>query len=458
VKPLVLVTGASGYIAMSVIRRLVDRNYKVRGTVRNLADEEKVGPLKRMFPKVELFEADLLGGPEAFEKAMEGCKYVMHTASPFRMNIEDVEKDLLEPAIKGTENVIRAAGKAGVSRVVLTSSVAAVGPPASWFQDASVADKEKIFTEEDWTSDEPDNNKDAMKGYRKSKVMAEKRAWELVKEFEGLSLVTILPSFVLGPMLSSRSDGESISFIRSVLDGSLKENGCKGNSLGVVDVRDVSLAHVAALETDDAAGKRFLITSERGYSRIEMCNLIRDQFKAYPIPTEGTEPPYQPKFDTSRAKEILKFSPKPVQVSLSDMANAALRLGLVAKKTFLKPVKFKTIADVLPDSKGIDLLVKVVSMGKTEEVKSAAGTQIAKEVVVGDDTGIVTLRLLGDEAAAISDDAIVEVRNASVKMFGGYIRLIVTKWGKVSKHEGDVTITPKMDKDISAVEYELVPV
>ncbi|CAE8626758.1 unnamed protein product, partial [Polarella glacialis] len=132
VKPTVLVTGASGFVAMNVVRRLLSQNYKVRGTVRSLADEAKVGPLKQLFPKLELFEADLLGG----EEALEGCKYVMHCASPFKLNVgvDDIQKDLIDPAVKGTEAVMKAAAKANVSKVVITSSVAAVGPPSAWFK------------------------------------------------------------------------------------------------------------------------------------------------------------------------------------------------------------------------------------------------------------------------------------------------------------------------------------
>merc|ERR1711920_411816 len=138
---------------------------------------------------------------------------------------------------------------------------------------------------------------------------------------------------------------------------------------------------------------------------------------------------------------------------MRDMASAAIKLGIVKERILLKQTKFSSVSKVQPDSKGVNLLVKVVS--KTEgEVLNSGGK--VTEVVVGDSTGIVTMRLLDDEVAVATDGAIVEVRNASVRMFKGHVRLQVGKWGKVSKHEGDKEVEPKKDNDVSAMEYELV--
>ncbi|CAJ1425617.1 unnamed protein product [Effrenium voratum] len=184
----------------------------------------EVVSMKRLFPQVELCQAirelsssraaegaDLCGGEEDFLKAMEGCKYVMHTASPFKLDAKDVQKELIEPAVKGTEAVMKAAAKANIKRVVLTSSIAAVGPPMKWFQDGG---DDKVWTEDDWNDEEPDN---PVKGYRASKALAEKKAWELSKELN-VDLAVICPGFVLGPMLSSRADGESVLFMKGMLE------------------------------------------------------------------------------------------------------------------------------------------------------------------------------------------------------------------------------------------------
>jgi len=449
VKPAVLVTGVSGFVAMSVVRRLLDKKYKVRGTIRSLADEQKVGQLKRRFPDLELFEADLLGGSEAFEKAMTGCGYVIHTASPFQLSVEDPQKDLIDPALKGTEAVMTAAVKAGVTRVVLTSSMAACGPPQGWIEDPSTVDKEKVFCEDDWN----DTSSLTAGPYRYSKYLAEKKAWEIADGAENLSLAVMLPSFVIGPMMSEHKDAESIKFIKGMLDGTKKADGCKGSAMGVVDVRDLSLAHVVAMESEEAGGKRFVLSSETGYPPIELAGMLRDSFKAYPVPTEGADPPFVPKYNHARAAKILGFKPTPVERSLRDMANAAIRLGIVERKVLLRPAEFWKVADIQPDSKGANLIVKVVSLGASEEGKG--GKQV-QEVVVGDDSGIATMRLVGDEIAKMEVGKVVEVRNSSVQMLKGYVRLLVGKWGKISPHTGDTAPTPNMEKDISATEYELV--
>lgn len=450
VKPLVLVTGAAGYVANSIVKRLLDRNYKVRGTVRSLADTDKVAPLKNLFPDLELVEADLLGGPEAFEKALEGVKFVIHTASPFKLQVTDPEKDLIEPAVKGTEAVVKAAIKAGVSKVVLTSSVAACGPPFEWMADPSKADNDRVWTEADWVAgDKPENS---VQGYFLSKKKAEERAWELAKE-AGLSLVAILPNFVLGPPLLPRSDGESVGFIRSMLDGTLKQKGCEGGVFGVVDVRDVSLAHLIALETDEADGKRFILSSERAYTSFELAKLLKDRFKAYPIPTEGADPNFQMKFDTSAAKKVLKFHPKPVDVTVKDMARVAIQLGIVGQKFLKRSVTHMKVSSIKPDSKGLDLFVKVVS--KKESEPGPRGETVT-DVVVGDETGVVTVQFFQEQLPLAEVGTELELRNAEVRMRKGFIKLQVSKWGKIAKATEPSDFTPNSKKDVSATEYALV--
>mmetsp|Transcript_14571 Transcript_14571/g.34655 ORF Transcript_14571/g.34655 Transcript_14571/m.34655 type:complete len:501 (-) Transcript_14571:64-1566(-) len=450
VKPTVLVTGCAGYVATSIIRKLVSDGYKVRGTMRSVdLSDTRVAMMKRLFPQVELVEADLLGAEDSFAKAMEGCKYVIHTASPFKLDAKDVQSELIAPAIKGTEAVMRAAAKAKIARVVLTSSVAAVG---NWTKEGKSG---KVWTEEDWCEDEPDG---PVTGYRVSKTLAEKKAWELSKEL-GVELAVLNPGFVIGPMLSARKDGESVQFMVKMLDGTMKEKAAAGQLSGypkpVTDVRDLALAHVRAMEKEEAAGKRILVCSETGYTSAKMASLLGDRFKAYPLPTESQEQEIEAKFENKRTKEILGVSLRPVEVSLRDMAAAALRLGMVERKFIKKAAKgFGKVTDIMPDSRSVYLLVSVVSIGTPEEGR---GGDTITEVVVGDDSGLVTVRLNGEEIKALGAVGdVVEIRNGAVKMTKGFIRLIVGKWGKVAKHDGDTTVTPNQSRDISSTEYELV--
>mmetsp|Transcript_25648 Transcript_25648/g.59762 ORF Transcript_25648/g.59762 Transcript_25648/m.59762 type:complete len:356 (-) Transcript_25648:85-1152(-) len=325
----VLVTGASGYMARNVIRRLQDRGFRVRGTVRSLKDPSKVAELHETFPELELVEADLLGGPEAYEQAMKGCVYVQHCASPFRNVVENPQEDLIDPAVKGTEAVMKAAVKAGISRVVLTSSVAAVGPPQPWFKEPYELE---LLTPETWntTSTLTDGP------YRLSKRMAEEKAWEIAKSCPDLELVTICPALVIGPMIGGRADGTSVQLITDLLDGTMKAKGCPAMCRSVVDVRDIAHCHVAAMESPEAAGKRFIVSSDDSLTDVEMADRLREcknpSFEAYELPLDGPRPTYRCYYDCSLAKQILGFSPIPASISLRDMAVAALRNGLVAAK------------------------------------------------------------------------------------------------------------------------------
>jgi len=441
-KPWVLVTGASGFVAMNVIQQLLKKGYRVKGTVRSVTNEATCGPLKKLFPKLELVEADLLGGSESFEKAMEGCKYVMHTASPFKVKVDDPQKDLVDPALKGTEAVMAAALKAGIKRVVLTSSVAAMCFPPGVPDGTTVS-------EEDWNTE-----CSLEKGpYLYSKTLAEKRAWELAKDKEGFSLATICPAFVLGPMLGSRGDGESVEYIKGMLEGTASPLVARPFPSACVDVRDVASAHVSAMEIEEAGGKRFLVCHETPYSGLQLANMMRDKFKAYPIPTEGEEPTGGPKYNNSQAKTVLKWKQRPIEHTMRDMASAAIKVGIVKEKVLLKTTKFSSVAKLNPESKGVNVIVKVVSKKETEELNNGVKSQ---EVVVGDSSGIVTLRLVGDEVGTVNDGDTVEVRNAAVRMYKGHIRLQVGMWGKISKHTGDkeVELSRSM-KDMSATEYEL---
>ena len=162
---LVLVTGASGFIATHVTQQLLQAGYKVRGTVRDMNNKTKIEPLHKLYPEaefpLELVEADLMK-PESWSKAVEGCKYIMHVASPFPLGNPSHEDEVIKPAIEGTLNVLRAAkSEQSVERVVLTSSAAAIVGPCS-------DDADRIYTEKDWIDVDHANTL----AYPKSKALA----------------------------------------------------------------------------------------------------------------------------------------------------------------------------------------------------------------------------------------------------------------------------------------------
>jgi dihydroflavonol-4-reductase len=242
----VCVTGASGFIAAHVVRELLARGDQVRGTVRNPAStaSDFLTALPGAEQRLELVAADLLS-PGSFDRAVAGCDAVVHTASPYAIDVSDPQRDLVDPAVNGTLNVLRAAAAAGVKRVVLTSSMAAVS-------DEPV--KGKIFTEKDW------NERSTLERnpYYLSKMLAERAAWEFAGRSKSFELVVINPFMVIGPSLGPGLN-TSNAILRDILRGVFP--GIIGLSWGFVDVRDVAHAHVLAMEVPKASG-RYLCASE----------------------------------------------------------------------------------------------------------------------------------------------------------------------------------------------------
>ncbi|KAL6060484.1 Tetraketide alpha-pyrone reductase [Balamuthia mandrillaris] len=327
-KTIVAVTGASGFIAGEIIKQLLEKGYHVRGTVRSLSNATKTKHLLEEYPGLELFEADLLT-EGSFAKCFEGCKYVMHTASPFQLQVEDPQRDLVDPALKGTLNVLRCVKQAKtVRRVVLTSSCAAVASQA-------LPPEGKVWTEDDWNTDSTLENAP----YRLSKSLAERAAWDFVAkeqddvpEEERFDLVVMNPSFVLGPPHSARVDSVSVASIKGFLDGSVTEtpNSC----FGAVDVRDVAKAHILGMEKPEASG-RFILSSPQGISQLELAKMLAEDtsLSNYPIPTKEKAPVvHRPAYSNEKAKQVLGLEFTPIPKSLSDMAHALIRLGLVPGK------------------------------------------------------------------------------------------------------------------------------
>ena len=259
----ILVTGASGFIALHCIEQLLGQGHEVRGTVRSLSREAE---LKQALTKAgrdtknfSLFEADLTK-PEGWDEAVKGCDYVLHVASPFILGVPKHEDDLIKPAVSGVEYVISAAIKHKVSRVVVTSSGASI---------TDTHDGKTHFTEDDWT----DVNHPKTTAYYKSKTLAEMKAWELINAQTGKAkteLSVINPSVVLGPTLTE-DIGTSNDFIRQIIVG--KVPAAANLHFGVVDVRDVAAAHIEAMTNKKAAGERFIVSANELWL-IELCTIL----------------------------------------------------------------------------------------------------------------------------------------------------------------------------------------
>lgn len=262
----VLVTGASGFIAKHCIAELLRRDYEVRATVRNLArtDDTRRGieQAGASSDTVAFVAADLLND-EGWDEAMAGCTYVLHVASPFPMQNPKDEDEVIRPAREGAVRVLKAAQRAGVKRVVLTSSIVAVTLP--WPE----APTGHVFDEADWTNPKrPD-----ITTYIKSKTLAEQAAWDLVRGMPGGPELTVVnPAFVLGPV----PDGNlstSQEVLRLMAEGAYPAAPKVG--FPISDVRDVAVTHALAMTRPDAAGERFLTAN--GFMRlIEIGRLLAD--------------------------------------------------------------------------------------------------------------------------------------------------------------------------------------
>ncbi len=274
----VLVTGATGYIAGWLIKGLLEAGVTVHATVRDLSKTDKCRHLdeiaKNVAGEIKYFKANLLDDG-SYAEAMAGCSIVFHTASPFTINVKDPQKELVDPAKLGTRNVLNQAIKTqSVKRVIVTSSCAAIyGDNVDLEQTPN-----GIFTEEIWnTSSTLTHNP-----YSFSKIEAEKEAWQIAKSQSQWDLVTINPSLVMGPGLNPNATSESFNIIRQMGDGTMKM-GVPDCGFGLVDVRDVAQAHIAASYIAEARGR--YIISAHNTSFLEMAQELLPKYgDRYPIP------------------------------------------------------------------------------------------------------------------------------------------------------------------------------
>jgi len=264
----VLVTGGSGFVGAACVLQALQAGYEVRTTIRTPARAADVrsqlvaGGLEDAGGDRLTFAVADLTADAGWAEAVAGCDVVLHVASPFPATQPKDENELIVPARDGALRVLRAARDAGVQRVVLTSSFAAIGyghPPT-----------DRPFTEDDWTdldSGVP------VSAYVKSKTLAERAAWDFVqREGGGLELATVNPVGILGPVLG-HDYSSSVQLIKAVRDGRLPR--LPNVSFGIVDVRDVAALHLLAMTRQEAAGQRFLAISGDVMSAQEVALLIR---------------------------------------------------------------------------------------------------------------------------------------------------------------------------------------
>lgn len=273
-----MVTGADGYIAGWIVKRLLEEGFDVHATVLDASDHEKLSAMKDLerssSGKLSIFEANLLH-MGAYQEAMAGCSVVFHTASPFNLRAEDPQRDIIDPALLGTRNVLNQALRTpAVERIVLTSSAAAIyGDNA----DLLTSQKE-AFTEEDWNTSSSLEHQP----YFFSKTVAEREAWRFAESQKKWSLVAINPTLVLGPAFNPKPASESFHLMRQIGDGTLKR-GLPDFPCGIADVRDVAEAHMQAAFNPQARG-RYLV-SGHDTSLLEIARVLRAKFgDDYPFP------------------------------------------------------------------------------------------------------------------------------------------------------------------------------
>jgi len=321
----VLVTGISGYIGQHVGAELLRQGYEVVGTVRSAAKAEATRSAISAVATVDhlsFVEADLLADA-GWDDAMAGCRYVIHVASPFVLAEPKDENELIKPAVEGTTRVLLAAARAGIGRVVVTSSIVAMttGKPNGTYGPDAWSDVNAPIG-----------------AYAKSKTLAERAAWDLAAD-AGFELVVINPGGVFGPSLGAVGDGQSEAMMSDLLTG--KMPGIPDVALGMVDVRDVARLHVAALTADGAAGHRFIAASAQpvalrqlaqilrsaGYTKvptrsvpnvaIKLMSLFDRQARGM-LPMLGT----RIAFDVHDTLTILGWQPTPLEATFTEMAAA----------------------------------------------------------------------------------------------------------------------------------------
>lgn len=330
----VMITGATGYVAGWIVKKLLDEGLTVHAAVRDTENKDKLKYLNELAHnssgEIKYFKSDLLE-PGSYKEAMDGCELVFHTASPFTLKVKDAQKELVDPALKGTENVLNTVNEtSSVKRVVLTSSVVAIYGDAIDAQ----AIPNKTFTENSWNTTSSVKHQP----YSYSKVLAERRAWEMQKEQERWDLRVINPGFVMGPGINPNASSESFTFFRQLIGGESKM-GVPSLEFGVVDVRDLAEAHFNAGFMDAVSGRHIL--AAESVTMLEMAEIIREKVgDEYPLPKKElpklliylvapmaglsfkfvkNNVGWPLKFDNSKSREHLGIKYRPITETIIDL-------------------------------------------------------------------------------------------------------------------------------------------
>lgn len=338
----VLVTGGSGFIAVHCILKLLQQGYTVRTTLRSLSRQDEVKQMLKVggissFDNLSFIEANL-SDDKNWDEAVKGCEYVLHVASPTPAIKFKHEDELINPAKNGVLRVLKASRNANVKRVVLTSAFGAIG----------VGHKNRAtpYTENDWS------NLDAnVHPYQKSKTIAEKTAWDFIKNDGGnLELSTVNPVGVMGPILGA-DYSHSHQMIRQMLEGEIK--ACPKITSCYVDVRDVADLHLLAMTHPKAKGERFLATAGNALSMLDVAKILKRRLgdDAKKVPTKelpnwllriaALRNPSLKMLVTllgqymqasgEKAKKLLNWSPGSSEDAIVATAESLLRLGLIKK-------------------------------------------------------------------------------------------------------------------------------
>ncbi|MES0812138.1 NAD-dependent epimerase/dehydratase family protein [Roseibium sp. SCPC15] len=343
----VLVTGASGYVAGWLVRELLEAGVTVHAAVRNPDHTAGLAHLTSIADgapgSIRFFKTDLLD-EGSYAEAMNGCSIVFHTASPFAVNVRNPKKELIEPAVNGTRNVLETAIKTkSVERIVVTSSCAAMYSDAIDCHSAPGG----LLTEDVWNT----TASLSYQPYSYSKTLAEKEAWKIAAGQERFKLVTINPSLVIGPALSKKPTSESFNIVRQMGDGTMKQ-GAPKLGIGAVDVRDLAKAHVAAGFLEEVEGRH--IVSGHNTNLLELGkSLIEKYGDRYPVPRKSL-----PKWivwavgpiiggiprkfvtnnvdikwraDNSKSKQALGVTYRPFKESMEDMFQQMIDAGTFRK-------------------------------------------------------------------------------------------------------------------------------
>ena len=307
----ILVTAASSYIGSHVVALLLSRNHHVRGTARD-PSSSKLAPLHKLpnAQNLTLVQADLLR-PETFPQLLSGCSALIHVATPLYYpadgeplfsTLEEANEKQVKPAVEGTRELLLAAAHAGVRKVVLTSSVAAMSNSPS---------PRDVMDEKAWSDEafiRSDQLQNPLGSYRLAKTLQERLAWEMAETL-GLKLVTINPVFVCGPSMLGSLNASLEIFLTLAQGKGASPTRCKeatipNASIWIADVREVAMAHVLAVEKD--VGGRFFLCGHAVHCQDVMRVLRENQaFRKLPeLPVDDSPLKGKGRFDNSKVREL----------------------------------------------------------------------------------------------------------------------------------------------------------